>query len=92
MIDVGGWAATATGLAAALAAGISVDRMVRLYLSQRTVLQLERQRSKRQALRTDSVVRLAADRRMAVRIVESDDDGSRMIEVEDRTSRERKAA
>jgi hypothetical protein len=89
MDEVGGWLAAA---AAVLAVGVGADRLLRAYLAQRTLLQLERQRAKREAKQRKGLVRLVGDRGATVRIIERDADGFRMIEVEDPERIDRRAA
>ncbi len=83
MIDLGDWLAVAAALATVSAAGVGAGRLLRVHLAQRTLLQVERQRSKRSARRTEGLIRLAGDRRATVRVVERDTDGFRMIEIDD---------
>ena len=90
MNEVGGWLALAAAVLAAVGAG--ADRLLRAYLAQRMLLQLERQRAKREAKRSRGLVRLVGDRRATVRIVERDSDGFRVIAVEDPERTDRRAA
>jgi hypothetical protein len=75
MIDMDGWVAAGAGLLAA-AAGIW-----RTQLRQRTRVQMERERSARSIARSAELVRIVQLTQGAVRVVEQDRDGRRLVEI-----------
>lgn len=90
MIEVGGLLAIAAAVVVAAAAG--VNRLLHVYLAQRMLLQLERQRAKCEAGKSRQLVRLVGNRCATVRIVERDSNGFRLIEVDNQERTDRRAA
>jgi hypothetical protein len=90
MIDMDAWAAAGAGLLGTAAAAVNLGSLLRCHLRQRARVQLERERSARSIARTAGFAQMLHRPHTAVRMVERDIDGERVIEIgrRDRTNKE----
>jgi hypothetical protein len=81
VIEIEAWMAGAGGLLVTVAGTVKLGGLLRLWLRHRTRVALERERSAREAARLAGLARLARQPRATLRLVETDGDGQRLVEI-----------